>query len=174
MDPNIDFKSKLREIPDFPTPGVTFYDITPLLEEADTFRRVIDAIAGFFKDQRVDKVVGIDARGFLIASPVAYILGAGLVIVRKRGKLPHQIVREYHELEYGRASLEIHTDAIKKGERIVIIDDVLATGGTAGAAIRLVEKLGGNIVGLGFLLEIKKFDTRKKFSGQNIRSLIVH
>lgn len=173
MNQHIDFQSKLRKISDFPRPGVIFYDITPLLEDPGMFRKAIDGVTGFFKDQKIDKVVGIDARGFLLASPAAYLLQAGLVIVRKKGKLPYEIIREYHELEYGRASLEVHTDSIRKGENVVIIDDVLATGGTLGAAVKLVEKLEGNIVGIGFLLEIAEFGGRKKFPGHNIQSLII-
>lgn len=169
-----DLKTKLREIPDFPTKGVTFYDITPLFEDPKAFRRSIDAFVNLYRSENVDKVVGIDARGFLIASPVAYLLGAGLVIVRKKGKLPSEIIREHHELEYGRSSLEIHVDAIKKGERTIIIDDVLATGGTADAAVRLVKNLGGEIVGVGFLVEIAKFEGRKRFPEYKTHSLIVY
>ena len=157
--------SKLREIPDFPTPGVMFYDITPVLQDAGLFSDSIDAMADAFRAEHVQKVVGIDARGFLLAGPVAYLLKSGLAIVRKKGKLPSEIIREHHELEYGRSSLEMHTDAIQKGERVVIVDDVLATGGTARAALRLVENLGGVVVGLGFLLELEKFDGRKKLAG---------
>lgn len=174
MEQYQDLKSKIREIPDFPKTGVVFYDVTPLFKDRVIFKKSIDAIAGFFQDKNVAKVVGIDARGFLVASPVAYLLNAGLVIVRKKGKLPFEIIREYHELEYGRSLLEMHTDAIEKGERTIIIDDVLATGGTAGAALRLVEKLGGNVIGLGFLMEIAKFDARKKFPNHEIFSLITY
>src|SRR3989344_2194127 len=139
----VSYASKIRKVLNFPTPGIKFYDITPFLEDEKMFRKAVENISSAFKKKRIDKVVGIDARGFLLAAPVAYVLHAGLVIVRKKGKLPHTIIREHHLLEYGKASLEIHTDAIKKGERVLIVDDVLATGGTAGAAARLVEKLGG-------------------------------
>ena len=145
-------------------PGVNFKDITPLLEDKNAFQEAIDGLVGFFRDEKVDKVVGIDARGFLLASAVAYLLGAGMVIVRKKGKLPYEKILREHDLEYGRGSLEMHTDSIKKGERILIVDDVLATGGT-------VEELGGKIIGLGFLLEIP-LGGREKLKNYNIKSLI--
>lgn len=161
-------KKKIREVIDFPTPGIHFKDITPLLEDKDAFHEAIEGIVNFFKDRKVDKVVGIDARGFLLASAIAYLLDAGLVIVRKKGKLPSEKIIREHELEYGKASLELHTDSIQKGEKVLLIDDVLATGGTANAAIQLIEELGGKIVGIGFLLDIslggreklKKYDVR--------------
>ena len=166
-------RRKIRDVKHFPIKGITFKDITPLLEDAEIFRSLIEGLAGHFKDKRVDKVVGIDARGFLLASAVAYLLRAGMVIVRKKGKLPYKTIMREHELEYGQGSLEIHVDAIKKGERILIIDDVLATGGTAGAAVKLVKALGGKIVGIGFLLELSKFRGRKKLGRYSIESLIV-
>lgn len=166
-------KEKIREIKDFPTPGVSFKDITPLLEDRAAFRLAIDGLHDFFRGLRVDKVVGIDARGFLLASPVAYLLGAGMVIVRKKGKLPYETIVREHDLEYGNGSLEIHTDAIKKGERVAVIDDVLATGGTAEAAVQLVEELGGVLAGLGFLIELP-LGGRKRLSGYDIRSLIIY
>jgi len=164
-------KAKIREIRDFPTPGIKFKDITPLLEDKETFREAIDGLANFFRDSVVDKVVGIAARGFLLASAVAYILKAGMVIVRKKGKLPYEKILREHELEYGRGSLELHVDAVKPGEKILIIDDVLATGGTAEAAVKLVEELGGKVIGLGFLLELP-LDARERLSGYNIQSLV--
>lgn len=164
-------KEKIREIEDFPTPGVSFKDITPLLEDSAAFRLAIDGLRGCFRDSRIDKVVGIDARGFLLASVVAYLLGAGMVIVRKKGKLPYDTIVREHDLEYGNGTLEIHTDTIKKGERILVIDDVLATGGTAEAAVRLVEELGGVVAGLGFLVELP-LGGRERLSGYEIKSLI--
>ncbi|KKT30011.1 MAG: Adenine phosphoribosyltransferase [Candidatus Azambacteria bacterium GW2011_GWC2_45_7b] len=152
-------------------PGVNFKDITPLLEDKNAFQEAIDGLVGFFRDEKVDKVVGIDARGFLLASAVAYLLGAGMVIVRKKGKLPYEKILREHDLEYGRGSLEMHTDSIKKGERILIVDDVLATGGTVEAAVKLTEELGGKIIGLGFLLEIP-LGGREKLKNYNIKSLI--
>lgn len=167
-------KLKIREIPDFPTPGIRFKDITPLLEDARAFREVIDALVEAFRGEKIDKIVGIDARGFLLAAPVAYLLKTGLVIVRKKGKLPFDIIREYHELEYGKASMEIHIDSIKKGERVMIIDDVFATGGTADAAVRLVKKLKAHIVGLGFLVELSDLGGRKRLKDYRVHSLIVY
>ncbi len=172
---NYDYlKSHIREIPDFPTPGVSFKDITPLLEDPKAFRDAINGLTRFLKNEQIDKVVGIDARGFLLAAPVAYVLKSGLVIVRKKGKLPSEIIREYHELEYGRASMEIHTDSIQKGERVVIIDDVLATGGTAGAAVRLARELNANVVGIGFLIELTEFPGREKLGDYPIFSLLTY
>ncbi|MBI3046000.1 MAG: adenine phosphoribosyltransferase [Candidatus Harrisonbacteria bacterium] len=168
------YKAKIREVDNFPIPGVKFRDITPLLEDQKAFREIIDELTAFFKDEKVDKVVGIDARGFLLAAPVAYLLGAGQAIMRKKGKLPHQTIVEEFDLEYGRTKMEIHIDAIKKGERVIIIDDVLATGGTAGAAVRMVNQLGGEIVGLGFLLEIGGLGGRKQLRDYPIRSLITY
>lgn len=164
-------KEKIREIKDFPTPGVNFKDITPLLEDKDAFREAIDGIVGYFKNLKIDKVVGIDARGFLLASAVAYLLGAGMVIVRKKGKLPSEKILREHDLEYGRGSLEMHVDSIREGENILIIDDVLATGGTVEAAVRLTEELGGKIVGLGFLLEIP-LGGRERLKNYKIESLM--
>lgn len=167
-------KSKIHEVCNFPKPGVKFQDITPLLEDRMAFQDAVNGLADFFKGQKIDKVVGIDARGFLVAAPVAYLLGAGLAIVRKRGKLPSAIIREYHELEYGRAALDIHASAIKKGETVIIIDDVLATGGTASAAARLVEALKADVVGMGFLLELVEFQGRDRLKNYRTHSLILY
>ena len=147
-------RSRVREIKDYPTEGVTFRDITPLLGDAASFGAAVDGLVGEFPEGVVDRVVGVESRGFLFASAVAYRLRAGLVPVRKAGKLPWAVVREEYDLEYGSDKLEIHRDAIHPGERILIIDDVLATGGTAAATARLVETLGGVIAGLGFVLEL--------------------
>lgn len=168
------YKDKIREIENFPIQGVNFRDITPLLEDKEAFREIINGLVDFFKDKKVDKMVGIDARGFLLAAPVAYLLGVGLVIIRKQGKLPHKTIIQEFDLEYGRTVMEMHTDAIRKGERVAIIDDVLATGGTANAAVKLTEELGGDIVGLGFLLEIKSFHGRDKLGEHNTHSLIIY
>ena len=168
------YKYKIREIEDFPIPGVKFRDITPLLGDGQAFKEIISNLADFFKDKKVDKIVGIDARGFLLAAPVAYALGAGLAIIRKKGKLPHKTIVQEFELEYGHTEMEMHLDAINSGERVVIIDDVLATGGTAEAAIQMVNQLDGQVVGLGFLLEISSFNGRNKLTGQDIHSLIIY
>lgn len=149
-----------------------FYDITPLLEDPAAFKLAVDGLADAFGNEKIDKVVGIDARGFLVAAPVAYALGAGLAVVRKKGKLPYEIIREYHELEYGHSVLEMHVDAIKPGEKVVLIDDVLATGGTAEAAARLIKKLDGNLVGMGFLIELVAFPGRQKLAPHVIHSLV--
>ncbi len=166
-------KEKVREVQNFPTPGINFKDITPLLEDKTAFRDIIEGLADAFRDEHIDKVVGIDARGFLLSSAVAYLLGAGMAIVRKKGKLPCETIIREHNLEYGRGVMEIHKDAIKKGERILIIDDVLATGGTAEAAVKLAEELGGEVIGLGFLLEIP-LGGREILEKYQIKSLLMY
>lgn len=165
-------KKKIREVLNFPTPGIEFKDITPLLEDKLAFKEAIEGLAEPFKKSHIDKVVGIDARGFLFSSAVAYILGAGTVAVRKKGKLPYKKIIEFHDLEYGTSLLEMHTDSIKKGERVLIVDDVLATGGTAEAAYKLVKKRGGKVVGLAFLLEISSLDGKNKFKDAKVHSLL--
>jgi adenine phosphoribosyltransferase len=167
--------SKLvRDIPDYPNRGVTFRDITPLLGDADGFRRSIDELVERFEGVQVDRVLGMEARGFIVAAPVAYRLGASFVPVRKAGKLPWAVVREEYQLEYGSDKLEIHRDAIHPGEHILVIDDVLATGGTALATCRLVEALGGEIVGLGFLLELTELGGRERLTGHRVESLALY
>jgi adenine phosphoribosyltransferase len=164
----------VRDIPDFPKPGVVYKDITPLLSNTDAFRSTIDLIADHFEGTVIDRVLGVEARGFIIAAPVAYRFGSAFVPVRKAGKLPWEIEREEYELEYGTDLLEIHRDAVKAGDRVVIIDDVLATGGTAGATIRLVEKLGGTVVGLGFVIELGFLHGRRKLEGYDVLSLVTY
>jgi adenine phosphoribosyltransferase len=155
--------SFVREIKDYPTEGVTFRDITPLLGDGPTFAAAVDGLVDEFDGgNSVDRVVGVEARGFIFASAVAYRIGAGLVPVRKAGKLPWAVVREEYDLEYGSDKLEIHRDAIHPGERILIIDDVLATGGTAAATAKLVETLGGVIAGLGFVIELDELGGRAR------------
>ena len=171
MDAYTYLKNKIREIKDYPTPGISFKDITPLLEDKKAFREAIEGIANFFKKIKVDKIVGIESRGFLFASSVAYLLNTGVVMVRKKDKLPSQKIFREHSLEYGSGSLEIHTDSIAHGESIVVIDDVLATGGTAEAAIKLTEELGGKIVGIDFLIELP-LGGREKLKKYDIYSLI--
>jgi len=162
----------IRDIPDYPKPGVTFRDITPLLGNPDAFRFCVDAIADHYAGVDVDRVLGIEARGFIVAAPIAYRIGAGFVPVRKAGKLPWAVAREEYELEYGNEKLEIHRDAIHPGERILVVDDVLATGGTAGAAVRLVEELGGVVMGLGFVLELTALAGRSRLEGHELVSLV--
>jgi len=161
----------VRDIVDYPRRGVTFRDITPLLGDGAALRRAVDEIADRFRGVEVDRVVGVEARGFIIAAPVAYRLGAGFVPVRKAGKLPWAVAREEYVLEYGTDKLEIHRDAIHPDERILIIDDVLATGGTASATARLVEVLGGTIVGLGFLIELDALGGRAALGDRRVEAL---
>jgi adenine phosphoribosyltransferase len=164
-------RSLVREIPDWPTPGVTFRDITPLLADPAAFTRCVDELAERFADTQVDSVVGVESRGFILAAPIAYRLGAGFVPVRKAGKLPWAVVREEYALEYGRAKLEIHRDAIHPDERVLVIDDVLATGGTAVATANLVEALGGTIVGIGLLIEVAGLGGRTAFADRRLEVL---
>ncbi len=164
----------VREIADYPTEGVVFRDITPLLGNTDGFRRAIQSLVERFEHLEIDRVLGMEARGFIIAAPVAYLLGAGFVPVRKAGKLPWAVVREEYSLEYGTDKLEMHRDAIHPGERVLVIDDVLATGGTAAATCRLIEELGGVVVGLGFLLEIGGLNGRARLGEHLVESLAVY
>ncbi|MCU1500714.1 MAG: apt [Ilumatobacteraceae bacterium] len=164
----------IRDIVDYPTPNVTFRDITPLLGDADAFHRAVDELADRFVDVDTSRVLGVEARGFILAAPIAYRAHAGFVPVRKAGKLPWAVVREEYSLEYGTDKLEIHRDAIRPGERVLVIDDVLATGGTAAATCRLVEELGGVVVGLGFLLEIGGLGGRERLGERHIESLATY
>ena len=148
-------RTSIRDIPDFPKPGVTFKDITPLLADPVAFSTAVDAIVVSFGRGTIDKVVGIEARGFIIAAPVAYHFGAGFVPLRKPGKLPFETVSQGYDLEYGTETLELHTDAFSEGDRVLIVDDVLATGGTAEAACKLVEQAGGTVAGLAFVIELE-------------------
>ena len=166
--------ARVRESPDFPTPGVVFKDITPLLADREAFAATIDGIANRFEGHQVDRVLGIEARGFILAAPVAYRFGAGFTPVRKAGKLPWQVEREEYDLEYGTDLLEIHKDAVEPGERVLILDDVLATGGTAAATVRLVEKLGAEVVGLGFILELAFLSGRRRLPGREVVSLVTY
>jgi adenine phosphoribosyltransferase len=165
-------RSRVRDVPDFPRPGVVFKDITPLLADPVTLSRVIDEIVVELGRGTVDKVVGIEARGFIVAAPVAYHMAAGFVPIRKKGKLPWQTESQSYELEYGEETIEIHKDAIARGERIAIVDDVLATGGTAAAAAHLVEHLGGTVVSMAFLIELAFLKGREKLGGYEIVSLL--
>lgn len=175
MAPNGHWLTRLvRDIADYPQAGVTFRDITPLLGDGDGFAKAIDELVERFADIGVSRVLGMEARGFIVAAPVAYRLGAGFIPVRKAGKLPWAVVREEYGLEYGRDKLEMHRDAIRPGERVLVIDDVLATGGTAEATCKLVETLGGEIAGLGFLIEIGELGGREKLVGQRVESLAVY
>ncbi|HEX2148686.1 MAG TPA: adenine phosphoribosyltransferase [Actinomycetota bacterium] len=163
--------AKIRSIPDFPQPGIDFKDITPLLADGPAYVQVIDAIAANYGG-RVDKVCGIEARGFILAAPVAYRLGVGFVPIRKHGKLPFTAEAASYELEYSEAVIEIHADALRAGERVLIVDDVLATGGTARAAADLVERLGGEVVGLVCLIELEFLKGRSKLDGLELQTFI--
>jgi adenine phosphoribosyltransferase len=165
-------RSLVRDVPDFPQQGIVFKDITPLLGDEVAFSTAIDMIVVHFGRGNVDKVVGIEARGFILSSPVAYHFGAGFVPVRKAGKLPWESEAEQYELEYGTETLEIHRDAFTPGERVLIVDDVLATGGTARATARLVERLGAKVVGIAFLVELGFLKGRRKLDGYEVLSLL--
>ena len=167
-----DLRELIREVPDFPKPGINFYDITTLLKHPDGLRRTVDALAAKFEGEKVDTVIGVEARGFIFAPALAYHLHAGFVPVRKPRKLPAECASISYELEYGQDTLEIHRDAVGDGHRVIIADDLLATGGTARAVVDLVESLGGKIVGLGFVVELEFLPGRKKLEGYDVRSLI--
>tara|TARA_R110000796_G_scaffold11552_7_gene39062 strand:- start:29685 stop:30197 length:513 start_codon:yes stop_codon:yes gene_type:complete len=168
----MDFKKYVRDIPDFPEKGISFKDITPLLQDANALASAAEALFELIKNKKVDKVVGMESRGFFFAPLLATRLNAGFVPVRKRGKLPHQIISEPYALEYGTDELEIHVDSILKGEKVLIHDDVLATGGTAKAVCKLIEKLGGEVVQCNFLLELEFLKGRDKLSGYPVEALI--
>jgi adenine phosphoribosyltransferase len=175
MNDNLErVRSLIRDVADFPQEGITFKDITPLLADEVAFSSVIDMIVVHFGRGTVDKVVGIEARGFILASPVAYHFGAGFVPVRKVGKLPWETEAESYELEYGTETLEIHRDAFRPGERVLIVDDVLATGGTAQATAGLVERLGGKVVGIACLVELSFLKGREKIEGYDFYALVTY
>jgi adenine phosphoribosyltransferase len=168
----MDLKSYIRSVQDYPKPGVLFYDITPLLSDAVGFAATIEALAAPYRGQAIDVVVGIESRGFILGAPVAERLGAGFVPMRKPGKLPGKRARAEFALEYGTDALEIHEDAIRPGQRVLIVDDVLATGGTAGAAISLVKQIGGALYGLAFLIELSFLDGKAKLGDEQVFSAL--
>ena len=165
-------KSLIREVPDFPKPGILFYDITTLLKDKNGLRAIVDALRARYADTGVSTVVGIEARGFIFAPVLAYAIGAGFVPVRKPHKLPAAVERIEYALEYGTDTLEIHKDAIVPGQKVLIVDDVLATGGTAAAVAKLVENLGGTVSGLGFIVELDFLHGRAKLDGHSVQSLL--
>lgn len=167
-----EIKKVIREIPDFPKKGVLFYDITTLFSDARSFRRAVDLLAHRYIDKRPDIFVGVEARGFIVASALAYALGAGVVIIRKPGKLPHRTHKVSYDLEYGSNEIEIHQDAIEPGQKVVLVDDLLATGGTMEASAGLVRKLGGEIQELAFLVELVSLKGRERLKGYEVHSLI--
>ncbi len=167
-----ELKQLIREVPDFPKPGINFYDITTLLKHKDGLRKTIDALAAAIDGEMIDTVIGVEARGFIFAPALAYHLGAGFVPVRKPRKLPAECASISYDLEYGQDTLEIHRDAVGNGHRVIIADDLLATGGTAKAVCNLVEQLGGIVAGLVFVVELEFLPGRKKLEGYDVRSLI--
>jgi adenine phosphoribosyltransferase len=167
-----DLRAKIREIPDFPKPGILFYDITTLLKDPDAYRAAIDLMLAPYRDEKIDLVVGMESRGFIFSAPMAYQLRAGLVPVRKLGKLPAETITVEYALEYGSNTLEIHRDAIEPGQKVLIIDDLLATGGTVHGTIELVERLQGEVVGLGFLVELDFLKGRDRLQGHRVESVI--
>ena len=168
----IDLKQMIRSVPDFPKPGINFFDITTLLKDPAGLKATIDALSAPFADAGIDAVVGIESRGFILGSAVAQQIGAGFVPVRKPGKLPAKAIKEVYELEYGKDAIEVHADAIDKGQRVLIVDDVLATGGTAAATTRLVKQLGGTLHGLAFLIELTFLNGKSKLTGESVFSVL--
>src|SRR5215207_5871469 len=165
-------KKLIREVPDFPKPGINFYDITTLLKDPEGLENTIDALTEECRGMQVDTVIGVESRGFIFAAPLAYQLGCGFIPVRKPKKLPAEKVSISYDLEYGQDTLEMHKDAVGEGHRVLIVDDLLATGGTAKAVVDLVEGLGGEIVGLLFVVELDFLNGREKFNGFNVKSLV--
>jgi adenine phosphoribosyltransferase len=167
-----DLQALVRAIPDFPQTGILFRDITPLLKDARAFATTVDMLADEFIGEDVDYVVAIEARGYVIGAPLAYKLGAGLIPVRKPGKLPYTTIKADYALEYGTNTLEVHSDAVGPGHRVIIVDDLLATGGTASATKTLVERLGGEVVGAGFIIELTALGGRAKLGSTSVRTLL--
>ena len=169
-----DLRRKIREVPDFPKPGILFYDITTLLKNGDDFREVIDRMAEQIGDRQIDVVVGMESRGFIFSAPLAYKLGAGLVPVRKLGKLPAETIEVEYALEYGSATLEIHKDAIQPGQKVLIVDDLLATGGSVRGTVELVRRLGGEIVALSFMVELASLKGRDQLGEFETHALLTY
>jgi adenine phosphoribosyltransferase len=168
----MDLKQHIRHVPDFPKAGILFYDITTLLRDAAGFKTTIDLLATPYAGRDIDVVIGIESRGFILGGAVAERIGAGFIPIRKPGKLPSKALKETYDLEYGKDALEIHHDAVDKGQRVLIVDDVLATGGTAAAATQLVKKLGGELYGLAFLIELIALNGRTKLAGEQVFSVL--
>ncbi len=167
-------RARIRDVPDFPQKGIVFKDITPVLSDPRLFRQIVDSFVARWKGERIDKIVGIESRGFIFAAPLAYALGAGFAIVRKPGKLPWEVIREAYALEYGEAVLELHVDAIGAGERVLVVDDVLATGGTAEAVGRLVARQGAKIVAYSFLVELSFLHGAKRLGTDKVHALLTY
>jgi adenine phosphoribosyltransferase len=168
----MDLKQHIRSVPDFPKTGINFYDITTLLKDPLGFQMTIDLLSTPYIDQRIDAVVGIESRGFILGAAVAQRIGAGFIPIRKPGKLPAKALKESYDLEYGKDAIEIHEDAIDKGQRVLLVDDVLATGGTAAAAVQLVKKLGGDLQGVAFLIELLFLNGKQKIAGEKVFSVL--
>lgn len=168
----MDIKQHIRHVPDFPQPGILFYDITTLLRDPQGFKTTVDLLSTPYESEDIDLVVGIESRGFILGAAVAQRIGAGFIPIRKPGKLPAKAIRESYDLEYGKDALEIHADALNAGQRVLIVDDVLATGGTAAAAAQLVKKLGGELHGLAFLIELLFLNGKSKLTGENVYSVL--
>lgn len=169
---DMDLKKIVRDVPDFPKPGIIFKDITPLLQDPAAFRYIIDQMVARYKNHKIDVIAGIESRGFLFASVLAYALGKPLVVIRKKGKLPHLTVSYTYQLEYGQDTIEIHGDAVPKGSKVLIVDDLLATGGTAEAAAKLVEKMGGEVGEIAFIIELAFLKGREKLKNYSVFHLI--
>jgi len=167
-----ELKRAIREIPDFPKPGINFYDVSTLFRDARAFRSAVETMVERFNGERIDALAGIEARGFVLASAMAYQMGVGLILVRKQGKLPAATEAESYELEYGNGHLEVHRDAVSEGQRVVIVDDLLATGGTAAAAGRILRRLGADVQGYGFMVELKFLRGREALGADGVFSLV--
>jgi adenine phosphoribosyltransferase len=168
----MDLKQHIRNVPDFPKAGILFYDITTLLRDPQGYRITVDMLSTPFEGQGIDSVIGIESRGFILGAAVAHRIGAGFIPIRKPGKLPAKAIKETYDLEYGKDALEIHEDAVQPGQKVLIVDDVLATGGTAAAAVQLVRKLGGELHGLAFLIELLFLNGKQKIAGENVFSVL--
>ncbi len=169
---NMDLKSKIREVPDWPKPGVNFKDITTLLEDAEIFKYLIDKLCEPYQNKQIDKIVAIDARGFILASAMAYKMGVGVCLVRKKGKLPYKTKSRNYDLEYGSNTIEMHEDSVKAGEKVVIVDDLIATGGTMLASCELVEEMGGEILGISFIIDLPFLNGSQKLGKYNLNYLV--
>ncbi len=165
-------KGIIRDVPDFPKPGILFKDIAPVLQSGEALRRVIDHLADHYRDQQIDRIVGIESRGFIFGTPLAYALGTGIALVRKPGKLPWKTASVSYALEYGTDTLQIHTDAVEPGQRVLIVDDLLATGGTASATMQLVQGLGAEVVGCAFVVELGFLQGRARLGGVDVHAIL--
>ncbi len=168
----MDLAKMIRDVPDFPKEGIIFKDITTLIKDPEAFGEAVDVLADHYADQEIDLVAAVEARGYIFGAPIALKLGAGFIAVRKAGKLPAEVVREEYELEYGTDSVEMHRDAIQPGQRVLIVDDLIATGGSAAATAKLVERLGGEVAGIAFLIELTFLEGVEKLKGYNVFTVI--